>query len=1105
MKNQDIQLINRTLKGDDSAFSELVKKYQKQVHALAWRKVSDFHIAEDITQDTFLKAYQKLHTLKEPHQFAGWLYVIAARECLAWYRNKRLQKKTLEKVDTTPTNKDVYSQHISEEKAKTAEMETREVVKQILETLKESERTVITLHYFGEMTCEEISKFLGVSANTIKSRLRRARNRLKKEEAMIREAISNFQISPTITADIMQEIARTKPITPSASKPLMPWVIGLSSAVLIALMLGIGSQYLARFQEPYSLDSQVEMEVELVEAPIVKEIEKVNDERNQSGQLAEFEGRGNGDGDNANQVSEEKGDYTKWNLPEGAKRRLGKGIINDMQFSPDGTRLTIASNAGVWLYDVSTGDEIAILIGDRQKTQNTNPRVLFSPDSKKIATSGYDKKIRIWDATVGKSILSIDIPKSPTKLFKILSDGTWSTHILPLNQEVFTVGDFLVEDKPGSLTTISDGSLKSLKFLPDSKTLMIQNMMATIWLWDITTGREIDSFSPKLPEPKYDEYIDWVVDNPDRWQSATDVYIDPSGKVMYALAAGDRYGTIYIQDGHTHKLIRTLDGKRTVEDNPDTVERTDDGESVSIQDRLRIPGVKTLFSSEQHPSWIEWIDEIYFAPDGKTLTTKSRYFTSKSTGQGGASELWDVDTGKLIAKFDWGIDVKFSGNGKTLAFLSRRMGGGCAIWDLTERQEIATFSASFSETVDVKFSRDNRYFIITGDDFFEIWDIAKRSQINVLNTVPGQYSFLQELHAFSEDGKILAAVDRYGTINLWEALIDTQMHTLTTDYTTRITTLAFAHDGKTLASGDRSGNIQLWDLTTNKTNMTFTSSKKGYIGGLTFSKNNTKLISESMGTIEEWDVTTGKKGNSYTIPEVNHNVEGTDYYWSASGNYYFRWSIGKIALTPEGGKLAGRLKDGHIRSKIGVWDIATGNKVFTITDESYVRPLALSSDEKMLATLGEDKKDIIYLWDISTGKQLAAFDVTKDSVPVGETSVFAGVISHDGKMLAAAGSFGNNAIFLWDIQTQTHIATLRGHANTVCRLTISPDDTILASGDESGDIHLWEIPNGKQIVKFESPGGYISNLTFAPDGKTLASTNGYPEGGIIFLWDIPSK
>ena len=75
-------------------------------------------------------------------------------------------------------------------------------------TLPESERTVITLHYFGEMTCEKISEFLGVSANTIKSRLRRARNRLKQEEPMIREAITNFKISPNLTNNIMQEITK---------------------------------------------------------------------------------------------------------------------------------------------------------------------------------------------------------------------------------------------------------------------------------------------------------------------------------------------------------------------------------------------------------------------------------------------------------------------------------------------------------------------------------------------------------------------------------------------------------------------------------------------------------------------------------------------------------------------------------------------------------------------------------------------------------------------------------------------------------------------------------------------------------------------------------
>ncbi len=285
MKSDDAELIQRTLAGDNNAFSELVKKYQKQIHALAWRKVGDFHVAEDITQDTFFKAYQRLHTLKEPQRFAGWLYVIATRRCLTWFRKKRLQKQALENVGTPATNKDAYSRHVAEEQAKTVDKEQQEVVKKLLETLQESDRTVITLHYFGEMTCEEMSEFLGVSANTIKSRLRRARNRLKKEEPMIREAISNFQISPNLTDNIMQEINRLKPAAPSGSKPLLPWVIGAASTVLIVLMLGIGSQYLANFQQPYSLDAQSERTIELVDTPITLNLDTKPDVRRELGNI----------------------------------------------------------------------------------------------------------------------------------------------------------------------------------------------------------------------------------------------------------------------------------------------------------------------------------------------------------------------------------------------------------------------------------------------------------------------------------------------------------------------------------------------------------------------------------------------------------------------------------------------------------------------------------------------------------------------------------------------------------------------------------------------------------------------------------------------------
>ena len=82
MEQKDAELIQRILQGDQDALSPLVKKYQKGVHTLAWRKIGDFHIAQEITQDTFLTAYQKLRTLKNHNLFAGWL-MSSRQTCVA--------------------------------------------------------------------------------------------------------------------------------------------------------------------------------------------------------------------------------------------------------------------------------------------------------------------------------------------------------------------------------------------------------------------------------------------------------------------------------------------------------------------------------------------------------------------------------------------------------------------------------------------------------------------------------------------------------------------------------------------------------------------------------------------------------------------------------------------------------------------------------------------------------------------------------------------------------------------------------------------------------------------------------------------------------------
>ena len=269
MEKDDVQLIDSILSGDEAAFTTLVKKYQKSVHALVWGKIGDFQIAEEITQDTFLQVHRKLSTLKKPSQFAGWLYVIANRLCTAWLRKQKPKIQSLEATSGITLERYAYGQYLSEQREEAATEYRRELVRRLLEKLPESERTVMILHYLGEMKCEAISRFLGVSVNTIKSRLSRARRRLKTEVPMIRKTFGSVQLPANFTENIAKQIATTKPVPASVGKPLLPWAALSSTVVLLILMLGASDRYLTRFQKPYNLEAQSETAVEVVDAPVV--------------------------------------------------------------------------------------------------------------------------------------------------------------------------------------------------------------------------------------------------------------------------------------------------------------------------------------------------------------------------------------------------------------------------------------------------------------------------------------------------------------------------------------------------------------------------------------------------------------------------------------------------------------------------------------------------------------------------------------------------------------------------------------------------------------------------------------------------------------------
>ena len=382
MINDDVELIHKVLSGDDEAFTTLVRKYQKGVHALAWRKLGDFHFAEDITQDVFFQAYKKLSTLKNPNQFAGWLYVMANRLCKNWKTKNKSIIKSMEDIPVLEMQRISYDRYLSDKNEKERCERRHKIVKKLLAKLPESERTVMTLYYLGEMSAKEIGNFLGVSVNTITSRLNRARKRLQKEEELlVQETLGGVRLPDRLTENIAQKVSDTK-LTPSpTSKPFLPWMAFGAAAVFVLLLLSASNQYLVHFQKPYSFEAQSEPTIEIVDAPVVLDIDAKPAVRNQTGRAATTSQSGNA----GVQISESilaanaqgeslrpsASQWTQATGPQGGPVSdifaTSKGVL--YAFSPTGT-YRLAANATTWVpvdIDAST-DGLRVPMTEHQGT-----------------------------------------------------------------------------------------------------------------------------------------------------------------------------------------------------------------------------------------------------------------------------------------------------------------------------------------------------------------------------------------------------------------------------------------------------------------------------------------------------------------------------------------------------------------------------------------------------------------------------------------------------------------------------------------------------------------------------------------------------------------
>ena len=166
MGNNDNQLIRLVLDGDTTQFNTLAEKYISPLLRHVTIIVKDADLAEDIVQDTLIKAYQKLGTFDpDKSQFKTWLYTIATRRALDSF--KRKSTVNIDNVVLVDTNESAETQFRQQE------------IRAIVDKLPENYRTIVSLHYWQGMRYEEIADVMNTSTGTIKGWMYRAKLMLK--------------------------------------------------------------------------------------------------------------------------------------------------------------------------------------------------------------------------------------------------------------------------------------------------------------------------------------------------------------------------------------------------------------------------------------------------------------------------------------------------------------------------------------------------------------------------------------------------------------------------------------------------------------------------------------------------------------------------------------------------------------------------------------------------------------------------------------------------------------------------------------------------------------------------------------------------------------
>lgn len=181
-RRDDLRLINAAIRGDQNAFNELMKKYRPAIFNLIHRIIRDREQVEDLTQETFVKAFASLRKFNREYAFSTWLYKIATNSSIDYIRKRKLQTLSIHKPIVQDDSEYTFELPDSTYEPDKYIMQTQRsrIIAEAIEMLPPKYKRVIVLRHTEERDYAEIAKILKIPIGTVKAHIFRARELLNK-------------------------------------------------------------------------------------------------------------------------------------------------------------------------------------------------------------------------------------------------------------------------------------------------------------------------------------------------------------------------------------------------------------------------------------------------------------------------------------------------------------------------------------------------------------------------------------------------------------------------------------------------------------------------------------------------------------------------------------------------------------------------------------------------------------------------------------------------------------------------------------------------------------------------------------------------------------